>query len=84
MFNFDNRVSLGNVLTILGGIAVAAGWFASVESADAKRDEKFNSLERRVELTETMAKDIQKIKVDVGRVQQTQNIMLGLMRDRDR
>ncbi len=82
MPKFDSKISLGNILTIICGLFVAIGWFVSIESANAKRDEKFVYLERRVEKTEALAVDIQTIKVDVGRVQEKQDMMLQILRER--
>lgn len=82
MPTIDSRISLGNILTILAGIVVAIGWFASMQVANATRDEKVKFLETRVVKTESLSKDIQMIKVDLSRVQEKQDVMLDILKNR--
>ena len=64
---FDPRISVGNLLTMACGIMVFVVWFVMIETANAERDLKITTLERRVTKNDKMHEDIQTIKVDIGR-----------------
>ena len=78
---WDGSISTGNIITILCGVLVAIAWFASIESANAKRDEKIFFLEKRVSKNEGMSDDIRVLDVKIGRVEEKQDITLELLRN---
>jgi hypothetical protein len=63
---------MGNILTILGGIVVATMGIISIETANAKRDEKLLTLENRVSRNEVIKDHVVKVKEDVIRIQVNQ------------
>lgn len=84
MPRFDSTITWGNLLTIACGIIVAISWFVMIETANAKRDQAAIYLEKRVTKNETMTSAVQEIKIDIAKVQEKQDIMLQLLRDRRR
>lgn len=82
MPKFEPIISAGNLITIAFGFIALFGLWVDKEVAFARQEIKLESIEKRVEKNEDMSKDIQTIKVDVGKVQANQNIMLQLLRDR--
>lgn len=81
MPKFEPIISTGNIITIAFGCIALFGLWVDKQVAFAKQEEKIISMERRVGKNESMSKDIQDIKVDVGKVQANQDIMLQLLRD---
>ncbi len=69
---FDFTISVGNVLTMLGGIMVAIMAITSIEIANAERDQKIASLDTRIIRNEKIQKDMIVVKEDVIRIQVNQ------------
>jgi len=81
MPKFESTISMGNIITIVFGFIALFTLWVDKEVAFAKQETRLASVERRVDKNEAMKKDIQEIKVDVGKVQANQSIMLQLLRD---
>ena len=69
---FDFKISLGNILTIFGGIVVAIMGIMSIETANAKRDEKISVFDTRLAKIETTQETIIMLREDVARIQENQ------------
>jgi len=78
----DPRISWGNIITIICGFFVVIGWFVAMETANAGRDSKIGVLEEKVTKIESIEKRMQEVQVTVGRVQEKQDLMLQILRDR--
>lgn len=67
---FDFTISVGNILTMLGGICFAVLIILSVATANAERDQKIASLNIRVIENEQVQKDIVIVQKDIIIVKQ--------------
>ena len=52
MMHFDNRISLGNVLTIIGGIIAAGVGLSNIEKRDVAQDGRIDRIEQRVDFVD--------------------------------
>lgn len=70
--SFNPSISLGNLLTIVGLLMAIIGVYVSIETANAKRDEKLVYFDQRITKNEGIQKDVQDIKVQMGKLQEGQ------------
>lgn len=66
---FDFTVSMGNLLTILGGVIVAVMAYDSIEAANAARDVRVDHLAEKVRKNELIKEDVTVIREDTIRLQ---------------
>lgn len=78
---FNYTISVGNILTIFGGIVVAVMAIISIETANARRDEKLTVLDERVNKTDDMRKDIGSIMTDVAVLKSGQDSQSKLLHE---
>lgn len=77
---FDFTISLGNIITVFCGIMATIVWFASVETANAKRDIKVDNLQVQVTKNSLIRDDINAVRLQMSRIhvnQENQEKMLA-------
>ena len=69
---FDPTVSIGNVFTMIAGVIAVMVILVSDQTANAKRDERVNYIEKQVKENTDIQSDIIVMREDVVRIQVNQ------------